>query len=514
MSQLYPTLPRRREGISRLRESFKEVENLKKPYQMSCRDITKLVTRGQLPAVEVVSSVLERISQVEGRVHAFISIMEGEALERAKEIDKKLKEGKQVGKLAGVPVAIKDNMSTAGSRTTCGSHILENYIPPYNATVVDRLLMEDAIIIGKTNMDEFAMGTTTENSYFGPTRNPWDLKKVPGGSSGGSAAAVSAGEAILSLGSDTGGSVRCPASFCSVVGLKPTYGLVSRYGLIAYADSLEQIGPIAKDVNDCALLFSVINGYDPKDSTSNRKEKTEYISGLEESVEGMKIGVFSEFFGKGVNAYVSDIAHKSLKKLERLGASLVDILLSHLSYSLPAYYIIAMSEASSNLARYDGVRYGLYSDDEAKNWKSFYSDTRQKGFGAEVRRRIILGTYALSAGYFNEYYLKALQLRTLIKRGFEKAFETCDVIASPTMPVLPFDIGEKIDDPLSLYLCDIHTVPANLTGMPALSIPCGFSDGLPVGLQLTAPLFREDLIFNLGQVLEKSYEIPNLSPNL
>ncbi len=481
---------------------------------MSSREITKLVKQGQLPAVEVISSVLERITQVEGRIHAFISIMKGEALKRAQEIDKKLKEGKQVGRLAGVPIAIKDNMCTAGTRTTCGSHILENFIPPYNATVVDRLLMEDAIIIGKTNMDEFAMGTTTENSYFGPTRNPWDPKKVPGGSSGGSAAAVSAGEAILSLGSDTGGSVRCPASYCSVVGLKPTYGFVSRYGLIAYADSLEQIGPIAKNVYDCALLFSVINGYDPKDSTSVRKDKTEYISGLEESVEGTRIGVFSEFFGKGVDADVSNIVQKSLKRLESLGASLVDISLSNLSYSLPAYYIIAMSEASSNLARYDGVRYGLYSDDEAENWKAFYSDTRQKGFGAEVRRRIILGTYALSAGYFNEYYLKALQLRTLIKRGFEKSFESCDVIACPTMPILPFDIGEKIDDPLSLYLCDIHTVPPNLTGMPALSIPCGFSDGLPVGLQLIAPLFREDVLFKLGQALEKSSELSILTPNL
>jgi len=481
---------------------------------MSCREITKLVTLGQLPAVEVVSSVLERISQVEGMVHAFISIVKGEALKRAKEVDKKVKEGKEVGKLAGVPVAIKDNICTSGIRTTCGSHILENYIPPYNATAIDRLLREDAIIIGKTNMDEFAMGSTTENSYFGPTRNPWDLKKVPGGSSGGSAASVSAGEAVLALGSDTGGSVRCPASFCSVVGLKPTYGLVSRYGLISYANSLEQIGPIAKDVYDCALLLSVINGYDPKDSTSIREERTEYISSLEQTAEGMKIGVFQEFFGKGVDVNVSDIVHKSLKRLESIGTSLVDVSLSKLSYSLPAYYIIAMSEASSNLARYDGVRYGFHSEKEAENWKTYYSDTRQKGFGAEVRRRIILGTYALSAGYFNEYYVKALQLRTLIKREFEKAFEMCDVIVSPTMPVLPFDIGEKIDDPISLYLCDIHTVPANLTGMPSISIPCGFSNGLPVGLQFTAPLFREDLILKLGQAFEDSCEISNPSSNL
>ncbi|HDN63027.1 MAG TPA: Asp-tRNA(Asn)/Glu-tRNA(Gln) amidotransferase subunit GatA, partial [Candidatus Bathyarchaeota archaeon] len=392
-----------------------------------------------------------------------------------------------------------------GVRTTCSSRILANFKPVYNATVIERLEREGAVIIGKTNMDEFAMGVSTETSYFGPTRNPWDLTRVPGGSSGGSAAAVAAGEATVALGSDTGGSIRCPASFCSIVGLKPTYGSVSRYGLIAYANSLEQIGPMARDVYDCALLFSVIAGHDPKDSTSVNLKPKDYTVFLREEVKGVKIGVPKEFFGEGTQKVVEETVWKAVHKLEDLGAEYDTCSLPSLEYALAAYYIIAMSEASSNLARYDGLRYGYSEEFTDTDWFTYIAKVRRNGFGPEVRRRIILGTFTLSSGYYNRYYLKALKVRTLIRMDFEKAFKRFDVLAAPTMPTPPFKLGEKIENPLELYMCDIDTVPANLAGLPSISIPCGFTtSGLPVGLQLIAPPFREDLLFRVAYAFEKN----------
>jgi aspartyl-tRNA(Asn)/glutamyl-tRNA(Gln) amidotransferase subunit A len=374
--------------------------------------------------------------------------------------------------------------------------------------------MEDAVIIGKTNMDEFAMGSTTETSYFGPTHNPWNLSKVPGGSSGGSAASIAADESTLALGSDTGGSIRCPASYCSVVGIKSTYGLVSRYGLIAYANSLEQIGPISRNVYDCALFLSVIAGYDSKDSTSVKMEPRDYTKFLRNSVEGFRIGVPTEFFGEGTSETIKKQVWRAIDKLEDLGASCEETSLPTIEYALAAYYIVAMSEASSNLARYDGLRYGYRIDRDDADWSTVYSKNRQIGFGAEVRRRIILGTYALSAGYYDKYYLKALKIRTLIRRDFEQAFKKFDVLIGPTMPVPPFNLGEKIEDPLALYMCDVDTVSANLTGLPAISIPCGFANDLPVGMQILAPPLREDLMLQMAYSFEQNTTCKNQKPSL
>jgi aspartyl-tRNA(Asn)/glutamyl-tRNA(Gln) amidotransferase subunit A len=384
--------------------------------------------------------------------------------------------------------------------------MLEGYVPQYDATVVERLRKEDAIIVGKTNMDEFAMGTTTESSHFGPTKNPWNLDYVSGGSSGGSAAAVAAGEVGVALGSDTGGSVRCPASFCSVVGLKPTYGLVSRYGLIAYANSLDQIGPIARDIGDCALLLDAVAGHDPLDSTSSPDPVRNHPESLEEPVDGLRVGVPEEFFGEGVDPRVSREVSKAIMRLEDEGVTTSKISLPSLRYSLAAYYVLAMSKASSNLARYDGLRYGFSHPQPKDDWESYYSRNRRAGFGAEVRRRIILGTYALSAGYYDRYYLKALQIRSLLRNDFEKAFKTCDVLVGPTMPVIPLKLGERIDDPLALYMCDILTVPANLVGCPAISVPCSMVNHLPVGVQVFAPFFREDLLLRIGRVVAQPLE--------
>ena len=482
-------------------------------YELTGREVSERIRSRELTAKEYISSILERIREVEGRVHAFVTVLEEEALKRAEEIDRKADSGRSLGMLCGVAVAVKDNICTRGIRTTCSSRMLEDFVPPYNATVVERLLKEDAIIIGKTNMDEFAMGSTTETSYFGATRNPWNLSFVPGGSSGGSAAAVAAGEAALALGSDTGGSIRCPASYCNVVGLKPTYGLVSRYGLIAYANSLEQIGPMALDAYDCALLLSVISGYDPRDSTSVETPQGDYVKLLDGGVEGFKIGVPSEFFGEGVDARVKECVWRAIHTLEDLGASYEEVSLPSLEYALAAYYVIAMSEASSNLARYDGLRYG-YRVEKDSDWSTVYSKSRREGFGAEVRRRIILGTYALSAGYYDQYYLKALRIRTLIKKEFEKALKKFDLLAGPTMPIPPFRIGEKIQSPLELYMCDILTVPANLTGGPAISVPCGLVDELPVGLQLVGRPFREDLLLRTARAYEERAGFGGLRPKL
>lgn len=483
-------------------------------YELTAAEVSEQIRRGEVSAEEHLYSVLERIRRVEGKIHAFVTLVEKEALRRAREIDEKARRGEKLGLLAGVPVAVKDNICTDSIRTTCSSRMLENFVPPYDATVIRRLKAAGAVILGKTNMDEFAMGTTTETSYFGVTRNPWDLKKVPGGSSGGSAAAVISEEATAALGSDTGGSIRCPASYCSVVGLKPTYGLVSRYGLISYANSLEQIGPLAKTVRDCALLLSVVGGHDDKDSTSADVRVNDYLRCLGDDVKGMRIGLPREFFGEGVGEDVKESVLDAADKFEDLGASCLKVSLPTMSYALAAYYIIAMSEASSNLARYDGLRYGYQAGTDKEGFDVVFSRNRRSGFGAEVRRRVILGTYALSAGYFEQYYLKALKIRTLIRRDFERSFKEVDVIVGPTMPVLPFDIGERIDDPLKLYMCDILTVPANLTGCPAVSLPCGFKKGLPVGLQIIGKPFDEGTVLRAAYAFEQNTDYHKCKPLL
>lgn len=471
-------------------------------YSLSAREVSEKVANCELSAEEYVTSIFQRIREVDDRLRAFTSLSESSAIYRAKNIDRKTKRGQKVGRLAGVTVAVKDNICTKGVPTTCSSKMLANFSPPYNATVVEALISEDAIIVGKTNMDEFAMGSSTESSYFGPSRNPWDTSRVPGGSSGGSAVAVAAEETAFALGSDTGGSIRCPASFCSVVGLKPTYGLVSRYGLIAYANSLEQIGPITRNVYDCAILLNAIARHDPKDGTSTEVPSIDYTECLIDGIQNLRVGIPKEFFGEGVAEDVVKTVWDGIYDLEEFGATYEEISLPSLRYALAAYYLIAMSEASSNLARYDGLRYGHSEKRFLHDWNKAFARNRKVGFGPEVRRRIILGTYALSAGYYDKYYLKALQVRTLIKRDFERAYKQCDVIVGPTMPVLPFKIGEKVADPLALYMSDILTVPANLVGCPAISIPCGFVRGLPVGMQVMGPFFKEDVLLRVGHVFE------------
>ena len=444
---------------------------------------------------EIVSEYLQRIES--SKLNAFVTVAKDSAIARAKEIDS----GNHDGVLAGIPIAIKDNISTKGIQTTCSSNILTGYIPPYDAHVIERLKAAGAVIIGKTNMDEFAMGTSTETSYYGATKNPWDTDRVPGGSSGGSAAAVAGGEAPISLGSDTGGSVRCPASFCGVVGLKPTYGVISRYGLISYANSLEQIGPFATSVRDLTTLLDVVAGHDMRDSTSIDRE-VNYSSALENDVKGLKIGVPSEYFGEGTDEAVEKSVWNAIHTLEDLGATHTPVNMPHTKYALSTYYIIAMSEASSNLARFDGMRYGLRTEDT--NWHTTFSQVRAAGFGEEVKRRILLGTYALSAGYHDKYYLKALKVRTLIKQDFERAFKDVDVMIAPTMPYPAFKLSEKIDDPLSLYLSDVDTVPINLAGVPSISVPCGFSDGLPIGMQVIGKHFDEATILRTAYTFEEN----------
>jgi aspartyl-tRNA(Asn)/glutamyl-tRNA(Gln) amidotransferase subunit A len=452
---------------------------------------------------EIVAEYLERIGS--SKLNAYITVAKESALSRAREIDSKGNDGP----LAGIPVAIKDNISTKGILTTCASKILTGYIPPYDAHVIERLKEAGAVIIGKTNMDEFAMGTSTETSFYGSTKNPWDTGRVPGGSSGGSAAAVAGGEAPLALGSDTGGSVRCPASFCGIVGLKPTYGVISRYGLIAYANSLEQIGPFATNVRDAAALFDVIAGYDVRDSTSVDRE-AKYSSALENDVSRLKIGVPEEYFGEGTDEKVEQAVWDAIHKLEDLGASRTEVRMPHTKYALAAYYIIAMSEASSNLARFDGMRYGLRTEDS--DWHTTFSQVRAAGFGDEVKRRIILGTYALSAGYHDKYYLKALGVRTLIKQDFEQAFKNVDVLIAPTMPYPAFKLGEKIGDPLSLYLADVDTVPINLAGVPSISVPCGFSEGMPIGMQIIGKHFDEATILRAAYTFEENTDFHSKRP--
>jgi len=483
-----------------------------KLQELTARETVQKIQGNEATAEECVHAVFERIHRLEDKINAYVTLVEEEALKKAKQIDRKVSEGKPVGKLAGVAIAVKDAICTQGIATTCSSRMLKEFVPPYDAEVIERIKREDSVIIGKTNMDEFAMGSSTETSHFGPTRNPWDTTRVPGGSSGGSAACIATDEAILALGTDTGGSIRCPASYCSVVGLKPTYGLVSRYGLIAYANSLEQIGPMAKDVYDCALFLSVIAGHDSKDGTSVKAAAKDYTEFLKDDVKGFKIGVPKEFFGEGTSDAVEKHVWSGIHKLEELGATYEETSLPTLEHSLAAYYIVAMSEASSNLARYDGIRYGYRADKDDGDWATVYSRNRRIGFGTEVRRRIILGTYALSAGYYSKYYLKALKVRSLIRNNFEEAFKKFDVLVGPTMPFPPFKIGEKIEDPLELYMSDVDTVSANLAGLPAISVPCGFTDGLPIGMQIMAPPLREDLTLQTAYTFEQNTAYRNRKP--
>ena len=452
----------------------------------------KLISK-QLSAVELTQSVLMQSEAVEKDVQAYITQTRDRAFVQAQEVDAKIAQGQAISVLTGIPGALKDNICTKGIKTTCASKILAEFVPPYNATVVDKLMAENVVILGKTNMDEFAMGGSTENSGFFPTRNPWNLATVPGGSSGGSAAAVASGQAIWALGSDTGGSIRQPASYCGLVGMKPTYGRVSRYGLVAYASSLDQIGPITRDVTDCAHVLNIICGHDAKDSTSINASVPDYTKSLVNNVKGLKIGVPREYFAAGLDPEVEKAIRKAIEQLVALGAEYKEISMPHTEYALSAYYMIAPAEASTNLARYDGVSFGQRV--AGKDIIDMYKKTRSEFFGAEVKRRIMLGTYALSAGYQDAYYLKALKVRTLVKQDFDKAFENVDVIITPTAPTTAFKLGEKTNNPLAMYLQDVCTIPVNLAGVPAVSIPCGFAGGMPIGLQIIAkPLAEETLI--------------------
>ncbi|MFQ5721410.1 MAG: Asp-tRNA(Asn)/Glu-tRNA(Gln) amidotransferase subunit GatA [Candidatus Aminicenantales bacterium] len=461
-------------------------------------ELESLIQKREVKAEQVVYAYLDKIHQEDEKICAFITLLEEEAVARARRIDAK----KEKGRLAGIPLAIKDNILTKGVKTTCASRILGNFIPPYNATVVEKLLAEDAIIIGKTNLDEFAMGSSTENSAFFITKNPWDLSKVPGGSSGGSAAAVAAREAAAALGSDTGGSIRQPAAFCGLVGLKPTYGRVSRYGLVAFASSLDQIGPLARTVEDCALLTQIIAGFDAKDSTSSPLPVPDYQLQLKQDLTSIKIAYLKESMLKGIDPEIKDAYLKILKVLEEMGGELHQIDFPSWEYALACYYIIAPSEASSNLARYDGVRYG-WRHPQSSTLKEMYLNTRTEGFGQEVKRRIILGTFALSSGYYDAYYLKAAKTRSLICQDFERAFQKVDLILTPTTPEPAFLIGAK-SDPIAMYLSDIFTVTANLAGIPALSLPVGTTKKkLPIGIQIMGNLFQESNLFKLAFLIEK-----------
>lgn len=467
-------------------------------------ELRKRISTGQMSCVEVTQDVFQQIDRLDPIIGAYISTCPDIAMKTAADIDRRIASGQSVGPLAGVPVAIKDIMCTTFGATTCGSKILENFHAPYNATVVEKLLAADAVIVGKANMDEFAMGSSTENSALKRTVNPWDTTRVPGGSSGGPAAAVAAGLCYAALGSDTGGSIRLPASFCSVVGLKPTYGRVSRYGLVAYGSSLDQIGPITCTVADSAMMLNVIAGHDPADSTSV-DEKTapvcDYLEKLGDPIEKLQIAIVPQF-NAGADQQVQNALNEAIKVYKKLGAEVIEVDMPYLDYAIAAYYVIATAEASSNLARYDGVHYG-YRSDRARDYIEVYSKSRAEGFGKEVKRRIMLGTYALSSGYYDAYYLKALKVRNLIRRDFDRAFQRCDCIMMPVSPTTAFKMGEKIDDPLTMYLSDIYTIAANLAGIPAISVPCGLDrNNLPIGLQILTPAFSEDKLLRIARMFE------------
>ncbi len=483
-------------------------------YQGSIKELHQQLTNKERSAVEIAQEVLKHIETVEPKVKAFLSVTAESALDSAKQVDAKIAAGESIGMLEGIPLGVKDNMCTKGIKTTCASQILANFVPPYESTVTQKLKDAGMVIVGKTNLDEFAMGGSTENSSFQTTANPWDLERVPGGSSGGSAAAVAAGECVVSLGSDTGGSIRQPASLCGVVGLKPTYGLVSRFGLVAFGSSLDQIGPFSRTVEDSAILLNAIAGYDEHDSTSLKVDIPDYTSYLQpELKKGLKIGIITETFGEGLNPEVAETVKKAIAQLESMGAEIKEISCPRFRYGVPAYYIIAPCEASANLARYDAVKYGMRQ--ESDNLLEMYTNTRASGFGTEVKRRIMIGTYALSAGYYDAYYLKAQKVRTLIKQDFDRAFEEVDVLVSPTAPTTAFKAGDKTTDPLSMYLLDLMTIPVNLAGLPGMSVPCGFdSQGLPIGLQLISNVLREDVLFHVAHAYEQATEWHKKQPQI
>ena len=475
--------------------------------ELTVHELIEKLKNKELTSTEITQSYIDRIKEKEPEVQAFLTTLEDEAIKQAKEIDEKRATGEIENNLAGIPIGIKDNMCTKGIKTTCSSHMLENFVSPYDATVVEKLKSENLIDLGKLNMDEFAMGGSTEYSYFHKTYNPWNLNKVPGGSSGGSAAAVAANMVPWALGSDTGGSIRQPSSFCGVVGLKPTYGLISRYGLVAFASSLDQIGPITKDVEDSAILLNLIAGHDEKDTTSANIAKKDYTKNLKNNIKGKKIGVPKEFFGEGINAEVKEKLQEAIETYKELGAEVEEFSLDIAKYSLATYYIIACAEASSNLGRFDGIRYG-YRTPEFSNLKELYKKSRSEGFGPEVKRRIILGTYVLSSGYYDAYYKKAQQVRTLVMNEFQKAFEKYDVILTPTSPTVAFDIGSKSNNPLEMYLADICTVSVNIAGLPGISIPCGVDkEGMPVGMQLIGNKFEEEKLLNIAYVFEQKTKL-------
>ena len=468
----------------------------------------------EISAIELTQSVLDRIQTTDERLHSYLTVCSDEALKQAHAADRTLANGSSPPALCGIPIALKDVILAQGIRSTAGSKILEHFIPPYDATVTQRLKDAGAVIVGKVNCDEFAMGSSNENSAFALCRNPWDTDRVPGGSSGGSATSVAADQTCASLGTDTGGSIRLPASFCGVVGLKPTYGRVSRFGIVAYASSLDQVGPCTKDMRDCALLLNIIAGYDPRDSTSVNRPTPDYTEALRQDVHGLRIGIPQQYFVDGMQPEVEASVNEAIAQLESQGAKIVSISLPHTEYAVAAYYVIATAEASSNLARYDGVRYG-YRASEVDDLGDMYHTTRAQGFGTEVKRRIMLGTYVLSAGYYDAYYLKAQKVRTLVRQDFLRAFETCDVIATPVAPTTAFRIGEKVDDPLTMYLSDIFTIAVNLAGLPGLSVPCGFDhQGLPIGLQLIGPPFGEEVLLRTGYTYEQATDWRTRKPAL
>lgn len=472
-------------------------------FERNACELSGMLKNKEISSVELTKSVFDRIHAVEDKVDAYLTLDEENALKKAEEIDSKIANGEELSPLAGIPIGIKDNISTKGLRTTCASKMLENYVPPFNATVMDKIEQSGAVVTGKLNMDEFAMGSSTENSYFKATKNPFDTERIPGGSSGGSAAAVAAREAVVTLGSDTGGSIRQPASYCGVVGLKPTYGSVSRYGLVAFASSLDQIGPLGKCVEDVAMVQSIIAGHDRMDATSAYREYPNYRAGLKNDVKGLKIGLPKEYFGAGIDENVKTSVINAVKELEKAGAEIKEISLPSTDYALNSYYIISSAEASSNLARFDGVRYGF----RAENYDGLvdmYERTRSEGFGDEVKRRIMLGTFVLSSGFYDAYYKKAKLLQKRIANEFTEQFKDIDVIAAPTVPSTAFKIGENTGDPLKMYATDICTVTVNIAGLPALSIPCGYDDkGLPIGLQLIGDKFEEQKLLNTAYAYEK-----------
>ena len=472
---------------------------------LSAAKLSTMLESGEICSREITESVFRRIDQKEKDINAYISLNKNQALEQADAADKKSAEEK-LPLLTGIPIALKDNLCTRDFPTTCGSQMLKNYLPPYDATIVKKVKQEGMVSVGKTNLDEFGMGSSTENSAFGPTRNPVNTDFVAGGSSGGSAAAVAAGETILALGTDTGGSIRMPAAFCGIVGIKPTYGRVSRYGLISYASSLDQIGVLGRTVKDCAMLLNTICGHDKYDSTSADIEKPDFLSVLNQDIKGLKIGLPREYFIEGIDAQVKDKIMKAAELLGKNGAEIIEISLPHTEYAISTYYLIATAEASSNLARYDGVKYGFREKQDIADIPEMYEQTRHHGFGQEVKRRIMLGTYVLSAGYYQAYYLKAQKVRTLIKKDFDQAFQKVDVIMSPVTPTPPFKLGEKLADPLKMYLMDVYTVSLNLAGLPGMSLNCGTVGGLPVGFQLIGKSFEEKIILRVGQAYQQLTE--------